>query len=185
MIEWENIIDGDDYSAFGPEEDTGEMKFRVQIKVDNLDSAAGELAWYGQVNVVKNPFQIPKEEFEKALRLMGFDSEGPEITGLNELALYEILSSYGIHATVFQCLAWYGKPKDLSWGQGMITMDFINEDEDWEPAFEWVKKKVEEEAQGVYIMLGMYLDRVLNKIGSTGWDFINGDVLRPIREMKK
>lgn len=43
-------------------------------------------------------------------------------------------------------------------------------------------KLAKEEVKKMEIMFGMHMDCKLNSIGSTGWDFIKGDILRPLRE---
>jgi hypothetical protein len=41
------------------------------------------------------------------------------------------------------------------------------------------------ESQLAEMLFGFYMDGVKNRIGSTGWDCISGDILRPIREYQE
>jgi hypothetical protein len=46
-------------------------------------------------------------------------------------------------------------------------------------------KAAKTEAQAVEMMFGYYMDQPLNLIGSTGWDFLTGDITAPLRRYQE
>lgn len=44
-----------------------------------------------------------------------------------------------------------------------------------------LKGEAQKEAEAVQVLFGFYMDRPVNRIGSTGWDFIKGDITAGLR----
>ncbi len=77
------------------------------------------------------------------------ESYGLEDEKIGDLFLVEILHSYGIKSNVWQCT---GNNADK------------------------LMKKARKELSNINMLFGFYMDRPQNMLGSTGWDFIKGDI---------
>ena len=164
---------GHSYVALGPEEDTGEMKYRVGVRIPDLDSGAGEPGLLGETLVVKNPGQVRQRYLQSALSCCGrSDEDEEEHAPAGELVQYEALLEYGICAPVYRCSGFWEKPEN-PWSP---YDRLFTEEGAQEAAWKWVKGRIQEEAAQVYGLLGFYLDRPLNRLGATGWDFLNGEI---------
>jgi len=171
---WDIMMDGDGYVAFGPEENTTEMKYRVAVEMTSLEDASGEPGWLGMVQVVKNPHEINPKYLQRAYESCGIKDSDLMNTLIDvNLLRYDTIRSYGIQATVYQCVGWYGE-HEKNWTEN--DQNFINEDEDDDEAYDWVKSRLEAKAAQVYGLLGFYLDQQMNALGNTGWDFIEGNI---------
>jgi len=78
-----------------------------------------------------------------------------------------------------------GVPVKQKWCSGMnedwLGIEYIEEDGEykfasWDDAEKYVNKILKNRLQGLMGMIGFYLDEQINRIGSTGWDMIEGMV---------
>jgi hypothetical protein len=172
--EWEVVNDdpGTEYLALGPEDDTGEMRYRVAAQVTDLDSAAGEPGCLGKVSVVKAPDMMAPKDLERVIETCCRFPLEELSEGTRRLALYQALLDYGLCAPVYQCAGFWEKPGE-TWTP---KYRLFNGGDAKKKAWDWTKGRVEEEAAQVYGLLGFYLDRELNRLGATGWDLLDGRI---------
>jgi hypothetical protein len=174
---WEVLHGGpqEDYLAFGPEEDTGEMRYRVAARVTDLQSSAGAAGYLGEAVVVKSPRQAARTHFEAALRGCGAEALHGLEGQARELAEYRAFLEHGLCAPVYACAGFWAEPE--SWWTACHRL-FSGEDGQ-EQAWKWVKGRIEEESAQVYGLLGFYLDLRLNRLGARGWDLLEGRLEGP------
>jgi hypothetical protein len=124
----------------------GNWDYWLVMDVTNLEDSMGEEAparYLVSVNAVA-PAAVSEEEKNRAIESCGWD--GMEE---NELAMIEILNTYGIRA----CL-WNETGNNLS----------------------KLMKAARKESQVIAFMFGFFMDRTQNAIGNDGWDFISGNI---------
>lgn len=123
---------------------------------DWLDATGDEdrPGWLVSIKAVA-PEAASAEGIDSSFRCIGIDDweEYAEDEGWDDetkrLATIDALVSYGIYAPLSDF--WSDEP---------------------EPAVKAAKL----EAQGIRSLFGFYMDRVCNRIGNTGWDFISGNI---------
>jgi hypothetical protein len=101
------------------------------------------------------PSQVPEHEKEQALRSMGMGQSTDEIP--NDEMWVEILDSYGTRAVI-----------DVIEGNNIKKL----------------MKKAHDKIAIMDIMFGFFMDQPTNRLGTTGWDMIKGDIMAPMRRMK-
>lgn len=169
--EWSVVYDlrQESYLAFGPEDDTGEMKYRVAVRLTDLESAAAEPGVLGEVLVVRRPDQV--DDRIRYLALAPFSDNGVLRAELKDSALleYRALLDYGACAPVYHCAAFWGDSKTPWPVDELLTIRAVDgQSAAWRSA----KKRIEEEAAQVYGLLGFYLDRPVNRLGTPGWEML-------------
>jgi len=105
--------------------------------------------YYVSLSVVA-PEAVPDKELQDAYRCMGIEADELERLRADPLFVVECLHSYGTSACIWQ-------------GQGNNLGKLM--------------KEARHEATVAEMMFGSYMDRQLNGLGSTGWDFVAGDPL--------
>ena len=66
------------YLAFGHQDNTGEMRYRVAVRMTDFDSEVGQPGVVGDVIVVKHPRQLPRRCLEEA----GFEPSSMDVETL-------------------------------------------------------------------------------------------------------
>jgi hypothetical protein len=143
-------------------QNNGDWDYWWVIESIDWPSATGDndATWCVSLSVVA-PDAVPDKEKQNAIQSCGWDGfedlEGEQ----RELAMVEILHSYGIKACLWERLG--GNPE--------------NEDEDETEVLEALILCARQVATiGSNIAFGFWMDQPLNAIGSTGWDFVAGDI---------
>ena len=103
---------------------------------------------------VVSPEAADPKELQAAINSYGIPADELPRFMADPLFLVECLHSYGVAAYV-----WNGEGNNLS-----VLM-----------------KEARKQAQLVNMLFGFYMDRPQNKIGSTGWDTVKGDLLAGLR----
>ena len=98
-----------------------------------------------------SPSEAGKKNIEAACECYGVEED---IEKLNPLVIVEALASYGVAA--------------LLWNKDGNNLKVL-------------LKEAHKEADLSSMLFGFYMDRPKNKIGSTGWDFIKGDLLAGLK----
>ena len=106
---------------------------------------------------VVSPEAADQKELDAAARSWGMDDAETLKAKADPLFLVECLHSYGVAAYV-----WNGEGNNLS-----VLM-----------------REARKQAQTVEMMFGFYMDAPQNKIGSTGWDTVRGDLLAGLRRFQ-
>ena len=136
----------------------------IWLLVDQAEFLDHEPAWQGPADEngyreSVNPWSmrlvfatacLPQRELDSALRSCGVESM-PEGYEARRRFVEEVAIDYGFYCPVFEG---YVADADFDAGVGEALV----------------------QAQSVCMMPGAYLDRVVNRIGSTGWEFMRGDV---------
>lgn len=113
--------------------------------------------YYVSLAVVSPEAADPKE-LQAAINSYGIPADELPRFMADPLFLVECLHSYGVAAHV-----WSGEGNNLS-----VLM-----------------REARKQAQLVDMMFGFYMDRAQNKIGSTGWDTVKGDLLAGLRTIRR
>lgn len=61
----------------------------------------------------------------------------------------------------------------------------FDEEDDWDEKVKEYTAEAKEEAKQVKMLLGFYLDAPINMLGSTGWDFLDGDVTAGLKRLEE
>lgn len=128
----------------------GEFSYYIVMEVINWHDATGEEnlpTYYVGLSVVA-PTEVPEKEIESAKDSFGLMEE-PD-WDKHPLLLVECLSDYGISAHV-------------GGFRGNNLRDTM--------------RLARMEAFKIWSMFGYYMDALQNRIGSTGWDLLKGDIL--------
>lgn len=130
----------------GPKLNNGEFDYWLVIETIDMHEASGE------TDCAKYYAQIcvvsPSEAGETQVS-KAVESCGIECEALTDEMKVEVLQSYGVSACVWQ-----------STGNNLAKLD----------------KAARKEARLVKMLFGFYMDKALNRIGSTGWEFMRGDL---------
>jgi len=130
----------------------GEFDYYFVIELLNWEETVGNEAPKETYNVtlsVVSP-QEAEEHIARAMDCCGITEEMlGAANGYRDHALVEALHSYGVHVPVWS--------KD-----GNNWRKLIGE--------------ARQEAMGCECMFGFYMDRPVNRIGTTGWEFLRGDL---------
>lgn len=164
--DWKFITDGD-YDCFYrnrhsiPTHNTKTHHTVVWFRLQYFEEQCSELPRYGASIICVNPKMAGKKGVESMLNSMGFDDETADeireqlnlgIKGVREgkrNGLEQLLIEYGTCATYFETT---GNSKSD------VTRKVLEKFRSFGPA-------------------GFYLDAPQNRIGSSGWDFMRGDIL--------
>ena len=127
----------------------GDFDFYFVIELINTHEETGEINQEKyHVNLqVVSPQEAGKENLDKAFEYCGITEENLK---QNEVIQVEVLSSYGVTAQV--------------WSKNGNNADKL-------------MNEAKKEASLVNFLFGFYMDRQANRIGSTNWDFIRGNIL--------
>ncbi len=90
-----------------------------------------------------------EENMNSALSSCGFSDDQMEIAEMSDLLKVEALSGYGVFATL--------------WNKNGNNIEIL-------------MKEAHAEVEKINMLFGFYMDRVENRIGNDGWDFISGDI---------
>jgi hypothetical protein len=150
------LLSGDiDWKAFGAKWITkrlnnGDFDYWLIVSFMNFEEATGEKC-DGNRYVVEihavAPSQVPKEEIKRAIESCGREIQEKE---LSEEMRAELLEEYGISANLKTL---YGNNADN------------------------LMKEARKDINLVSGLFGFFMDRPENRIGSTGWDIIKGDLM--------
>lgn len=141
----------------------GDWPYYLILDVINMHEATGEEnqdKYVVEIHAI-SPMAVKEtnpKELESAFSSMGFSDDQMKEFENNVLIQVEMLNDYGILAML----------KSFSGNN-------INK----------LLKQAKKECQMIEFLFGFYMDRQENLIGSTGWDCISGDLMRPIREYKE
>lgn len=140
----------------GKPDHNGDWKWYPVIKIMHLGNHFSEremqqdgIQTYNVTLQVVSPEAAGPENISRAFGYAGMSDEQLTELESNELAQVEALSEYGVFAPV-----WTGNGNNLR----------------------ELLKQARREAQALRIMFGFYMDRYVNAIGSTGWDFVTGEI---------
>lgn len=128
----------------------GEFDYWLVIELLNMDDACGrDNEGKDKYNVslsCVSPGEAGRENIEKAKECCGWE-DGAHT--LNDLGLVEMLHSYGVSAHLWQA-------------DGNNAHKLI--------------RKAKEQAKITSFTFGFMMDRAVNRIGTTGWEAIKGDI---------
>jgi hypothetical protein len=131
-------------------QNNGEFDYWFILDVIDWIDAVGEreapAKWAVEVNVV-SPSEAGPENMEKAFSSMGMDFD-EEVKARPEVQA-EVLSDYGIHAPV-----WCKSGNNLR----------------------MLMREARKQAKLSEFLFGFMLDRPVNRIGTTGWEAMRGDI---------
>lgn len=155
MSEKLKFLSGDvNYLSFGgkwisKKHNNGDFDYWYVIELTNMHEATGEedQPRYNLSIAVVAPSEVPEEERISAHQSCGSSEYG----GLDEYPIdlqVEVLHSYGISA----CL-WHKSGNN----------------------FKHLWKEAHNELSKMGMLFGFYMDKRVNRLGATGWDFIKGD----------
>lgn len=133
-----------------PELNNGDWPYWLVIEFINFLDATGELL-DGKEYVVEISAVSPEAAGKEQLQ-RALDCYGWD-NAPSKIMEVEALHGYGIAAHLWQAS---GNDADILLRNAMQEADLVS---------------------GLF---GFYMDRPENRIGSTGWDFISGDILRPL-----
>lgn len=159
----------------------GDFNFRYAIKAFDMAEYVGEKEvgtespLYIELYVI-SPEQVGEKETKMALASWGLDDDLPEDTEEREVMLCELLLGYGTAAGIYSLVGGHARIFNDGWWEEPEGVDLGEE------LYEGVKL-MKQHAMFVDSMFGFFMDRPLNAIGATGWDWVKGDIARPIREM--
>lgn len=126
----------------------GDFDYWLVLDVINMHEATGDESqdkYYVSLLAI-SPSQVSQKEKDSAISSCGWDADN-----YNDLAMVEILSSYGI----FACL-WQDSSNNIT----------------------QLMKDARHEAELSSMLFGFYMDRQENRIGQNGWDLIRGQDIR-------
>lgn len=133
-----------------PKQSNGEFDYWLVLELVNMDDGCGrDNEGHARYNVTLSAVS-PSEagaNTARALASYGIDANDPAAT--NVLAQVECLHSYGIHVPL-----WIGN--------GNNAHKLLRE-----------ARRAARPATGLF---GFYMDRAVNRIGTTGWEAIRGDI---------
>ena len=138
----------------------GDWDYWLVINCINMWKATGEetpFKYTVEIQAV-SPQAAWKLNLDRALDSCGFSDEETEKCRNTELIKVEVLSDYGIFATL-----WH---KD---GNNIKSL----------------LKDAHKEVGLIQMLFGFYMDRTENRIGQDGWDFISGQDIREFFEKMK
>ncbi len=131
----------------------GEFNYWLVIETVNFLNATGELIdgnKYAVAIQVVSPDQAGQVKLEQALDCVGYDRIARnELNELNDLVKVEALSDYGVSAQV--------------WNKAGNNLNKLI-------------RAAKKEAQIVNMLFGFYMDKSINMLGSTGWNFVKGEI---------
>lgn len=139
---------------------SGEFHFWFIVELINLEDAVGEAeakqtgGKYNLSLAVVAPSQCPEDKLREAVRIRWDETSSLNLDRLSDTQKAEILHEYGIRAIIFDKT---GKN------------------------FKSLFKEARNKAREAEFLFGFAMDRSQNAIGSTGWDFLRGDILAGIR----
>lgn len=156
------FLSGDvDWQEYGgkwvsPKLNNGDWDYWLVIEFINFLDATGEmidgLPYVIEISAV-SPDAAGYSNVKHALESYGWSDQLEGFKDPDPLLIIEALHGYGISAHLWSAP---GDDADL-----MLDM-------------------AKDQADLVSGLFGFFMDRPENKIGSTGWDFISGDILRPL-----
>jgi hypothetical protein len=135
-----------------PKLNNGDFDYWLVINFINMDDACGrdnegQPKYIADVRAV-SPGEVGEENLRKAMDCCGIDNENP--TDLTDLMKVEMLDTYGIYSP---CQSFSGNNGYKVLREAKRALDMIA------------------------TMFGFCMDAPKNRIGSTGWDCIKGDIL--------
>ena len=133
----------------------GDFDYWLVIEVLNWQEATGETN-QGTYNVSISavaPSKVPETEMKRAFESCG--NETTDATPSSETKV-EVLHQYGIYASLYN-------------QNGNNLRKLLQE--------------AKQEAQKINMLFGFYMDGPENKIGSTGWDLIKGDLNAALKRL--
>lgn len=151
MPRFKKLFDSDDQAKWISNRlNNGDFDYWMVIDAKYLPEWAGEAEarQMGGNHLVDLSVVSPSEAGKKNLEAAA-ESQGRETKGLSDEEKAEMLADYGVAATM-----WHDTGNNL---RNLL-------------------KKAKEEAQKVEGLFGFYMDRQLNRMGNTGWDFIKGEI---------
>ena len=131
----------------------GDFDYYLIVNFINMEDATGEEdlenKYVVEIQSVA-PSEVSKEDMKSALSSMGIDDKD-EIKKVmkNKKQLAGLLAEYGLNATVYSA-------------EGNNANELMKEAKNQIPV--------------ITGMFGFYMDRPMNRLGNTGWDFIKGDI---------
>lgn len=139
-----------------PRLNNGDWDYWLVIEFINFLDATGEmidgLPFVIEIAAV-SPDAAGYDNVIQALESYGWSDQVEEKDDLDPLLIVESLHGYGIAAHL-----WSAQGDDAD-----IMLDMAKD-----------------QAPLIEMLFGFHMDRPENRIGSTGWDFISGDILRPL-----
>jgi len=129
----------------------GDFDYWLVLRIEDLYECMGESeapAHYSAEILVVSPDEAGTEKVQSALRCIGL--EDVDLDKFTPEHKVDALVTYGVHAPV--------------WGKtGNNRRKLVRE--------------MRNQAEGVTSLFGFYMDTPVNRIGSTGWDFVKGNVI--------
>jgi len=137
------------YEGFvaGPFE--SDWPYYLFITVTDMQDACGEPGYMVEIQAA-SPKAAGMKNLKSAVESCG--EENTNIKKLTQVQRAELLKQYGISAHLW-----------IKWDKSAKDPDKLVEE-------------AKKEATAIPMMFGFYMDRVQNRIGNTGWDFIKGDI---------
>ena len=134
-------------------QNNGDFDYYLIVEItDMIEEAGSEFSdgreYMAEVSAV-SPQEAGEEEVRRALECAGYDTEDKNADVISEEMKSEVLHNYGCKATL-----WYEYGSDEE--QLLIAAS--------------------EQVRVIPIMFGFLMDKPQNAIGSTGWDFLRGDI---------
>jgi hypothetical protein len=141
----------------------GEFDYWFVLEIINWEDAVGEREakerghrYIVELRVVA-PSEVPEEHRKAAVKSCWNDTYSLNLDAISSENMVEILDTYGISAPVFSI-------------EGNNARKLL--------------RRAREEANVMEAFsFGFVMDRPCNAIGSTGWDFIKGDILAGLRRL--
>lgn len=132
------------------------LRFAVKLEYTEEwgDDAVQELGKYHVSIAAVGPDWISDKELQRAVDSSGNGETLEQFRKLPHKAQCQVLLQYGTAATLWQ-------------KSGNNKGELL--------------KEVRKELRSISVLFGFYMDKPLNMIGSTGWDFISGDILAGLK----
>lgn len=125
----------------------GDFDYKLAIKVINLKEYDDNFKVNYQVEILAvSPQGATEKNLKQAIDSMGMDEE--DLKNLKDFE-YEALITYGVYATL-----------QVYNGNNLSEL----------------MKDARKELNVINMLFGFYMDKTCNALGSTGWDFITGEI---------
>ena len=140
----------------------GDFQYWLVLEFINMLDATGDPMLLVEIDAV-SPEEAGSEQLQSAVDSMGLDNDMLAQLKDDHRLQVECLHMYGIHAPLWN--------KEFP-----LTEQQVNDD-DYSNLAEQAVKEARQVAPGLVGLFGFAMDGYVNRLGSTGWDFITGDAM--------
>jgi len=158
----------------------GDFNFRYAIKAYDMAEYVGEeeVGKESPLHIelyVVSPQAAGGHCIREAIKSCGYEGFPKPGEGTRHVAVCEALLNCGTSAGIYSLVGGHARTFNDGWWEEPEGVDLAKE------LYEGVGL-MKQHAVFVDSMFGFFMDRPLNAIGSTGWDWVKGDIMRPLRE---